>query len=282
MATVCRPAPSAKKRNTSTVGRKRVKPADSFMKYPPMLKDNAAKQVNVVNIGIPPRNNPLSVLLQANGPQGSKSVEAHRGIAAGIGAGIQDLDTVAALEVEWHVVAGLLVENVGAVTGRTGEHDRSRRSGTRRAQSILNALVERFGQAAEFPHVEIDPARLVGARLARDQHDFALDDTGLGDQGPARLKHQLWLRGPECVVQRLADRVGKPPNRGDAVLVGHREAASDVYGVKDDALTSQLAKQPDRFAQRVLPLRRIRLLRSHMKRDPDGLETKAPRHQQQV
>src|SRR6185295_18234762 len=127
----------------------------------PTLNAKAARTVSTENTADAP-------VLQAVGLEQRKPVESRR-VAAGIGAGAENLDTVAAGQTQRELVHRPLVQDVGAVAGRSGQNDRSGPSPAARAQAVLDRFAERFGEAAELSDVQIHPSRAVGPRLFRDQ-----------------------------------------------------------------------------------------------------------------
>src|SRR5215471_57528 len=130
--------------------------------------------------------------LDAVGLQGLESVEAHRRVHRRIGARRENLDLVADLEVEWQLVLGLLVEDIGSVAGGTREHRRPHCPAVAGcADPVFNALVHGLGEAVELAHVEIDPALVLVVALARDQHHLALDHASIADDRAAGLHHEL-------------------------------------------------------------------------------------------
>ena len=69
----------------------------------------------------------------AVGLERREAVEVHRAVARGVGAGRHYVDAIADREVERQLVIGLFVQDVGAVAGRAGEHDRARRRAVARS-----------------------------------------------------------------------------------------------------------------------------------------------------
>src|SRR5581483_11131843 len=135
---------------------------------------------------------PGSGASDAIGLERREAVEIDRAVARRVRAGAQDLDLVADLQVHRQAIGGLLVEDVGAVAGRAGEHDRAgRRAVARRRDRVLDALVHGLGEAAELADIEIDPAALVLEVLLRDQHHLGLDDAGIADQAAPGLDDDL-------------------------------------------------------------------------------------------
>src|SRR6185295_9049154 len=108
----------------------------------PTLNAKAARTVSTENTGDAP-------VLQAVGLEQRKPVESRR-VAAGVGAGAQNLDAVAAGQAERELVERPLVQDVGAVAGRSGQHDRSGPPPARRAQPVLDRFVQSFGEAAKL------------------------------------------------------------------------------------------------------------------------------------
>src|ERR1700690_3091183 len=93
--------------------------------------------------------------LDAVGLQGLEAVEAHRRVHRGIGPGGEDLHLVADLEVERQLVLGALVEDVGAVAGRSRKHRRPERPAIGGgADAVLDALVHGLGQTVELADVQ--------------------------------------------------------------------------------------------------------------------------------
>src|SRR5690348_7020029 len=134
---------------------------------------------------------PRSASSNAIGAQRRKAVEADRCITRGIGASREDLDLITDGEAEWQLVLGLLIKNVGTVAGRAGQDYRTRGpAAPRRFDAVFDAFADRLGQPVELADIEIDPA-LATIAFVGDQHDFALDQPGIADQGTARLDDDL-------------------------------------------------------------------------------------------
>src|SRR5690348_5417301 len=75
-----------------------------------------------------------------------EAVEGNRRVGRRVGPGREDLDLVARLQRERQLVLRLLVEDIGRIAGRPGQHDRSHaRAVARRAQAVLYALAHRLG-----------------------------------------------------------------------------------------------------------------------------------------
>src|SRR5262249_59909431 len=125
---------------------------------------------------------------------------------------------------------------VDGIAGRPGD-DARRELGavSRRADWIADHLVDGLGEAVEFADVEIDPARRIVRRLARDQHDFRLDDTGVADEAAARLDDRLWNGVAETLAQRAEDRAPVGLELRRLAQVARREAAAEVDGGGRDA-----------------------------------------------
>src|SRR5437667_10627681 len=92
-----------------------------------------------------------------------KAVEGDGGIGRGVGAGGENPDAIAGLERQRQAQLVFLVENIGTVAGRPGQHHGPTLAAvTGSENAIADRLVHGFGQAMELADVEIDPA----ARIA--------------------------------------------------------------------------------------------------------------------
>src|SRR5437868_7330710 len=104
--------------------------------------------------------------LDADRLERGEAVEGDRRVGRRVGAGRQDLELVAGLQRQRQLVLGLLVEDVGRIAGRAGQHDRAETGAVARgAQAVLDALVHGLGQAGELADVEVDPALALVGRL---------------------------------------------------------------------------------------------------------------------
>lgn len=85
------------------------------------------------------------------GAQRRKSVESHRGIAAGVRAGVEDFDTIAACQVQRQLIRSFFVENISAVTGRPSQHYGARSSQAGRTDPILMLSSSVSAKPPNFP-----------------------------------------------------------------------------------------------------------------------------------
>src|ERR1051325_1707978 len=217
----------------------------------------------------------------AVGAQRRKAVEPDGGIARGVGAGCEDLDLVADLQLQWQPVFGALVEDVGAVAGRAGNDDRALGAAApARLDAVFDALAHRLGEAVELADVEIDPAS-VAIALVGDQHDLALDNPGIADQRAARLDDDLGQIVAEMPGQRIGHRLGIARDPGDFTLVMRREAAADIDHAQVDIGLGERGEHARGGADRAVPLPEIGLLRADMERDPVWVEAEIARFAQQ-
>ena len=140
------------------------------------------------------------------GAQRLETVEPHRRVRGGVGAGRHQLDPVADSQISWKLVAGPVVEDVRAVTRWAGEDDRLQRpvlAGDRDA--VTDGLLERLGEPVEHADVQIDPASLVIGGAAGDQHDLGLDQSGFTDQVASGFDQDLsGERMAQVRIQRTA------------------------------------------------------------------------------
>src|SRR5580704_6414344 len=90
------------------------------------------------------------------------------------------------------------------------------------------------------------------------------------------------MRITKCVVQRLSDRLREAADGENALVIGNREAASDVYGAECDACTTKCSKKSSRFVQWLFPLSGVGLLRSDMERHTDRTQSKIASQQEQL
>src|SRR3954447_16179978 len=118
----------------------------------------------------------------------------------------------------------MLVEDVGAVTGRAGENDWQRWSGTaRRLDAVFDAFAHRLGQPVELADIEINPALAAAVALVGDQNDLALDRAGVADQRAARLDDDFRQMVAEMPGQRVGDGLRVALDPGDLTAIPRRE-----------------------------------------------------------
>src|SRR6185437_15156636 len=211
-----------------------------------------------------------------------EAVEADRRVARRIGAGRQDLDLVADREIERQLVLGSLVEDVGAVAGRAGDHRRADGAAARRPDAVLDALVHRLGQPGELADVEIDPALLVVIALLGDKHDLALDDSGIADQRAAGLDDDLGQGVAEMPGDRPHHRRAIARDAGHAAVVARGKAAADIDHAQGDVGLGEQREHARGAADGAVPLRQVGLLRADMEGDAIGLQTKVARLAQEI
>src|SRR5437763_16346994 len=96
-----------------------------------------------------------------------------------------------------------LISDVYPAAGRSGDDYLTRLSAhAGRHVAVFDALVHRLGQHVELPDVEIDPAPVVAAAFFGNQHDLALDDSGITDQRAPRLDDDLG----QIIAEMACDR----------------------------------------------------------------------------
>src|SRR3546814_8693153 len=107
-------------------------------------------------------------------------------------------DLVADLQRQRQQIGCLLVEHVGRIAGRPGQHAGAGLAAVApAADRVADCLVHGLGEAAELADVEEDPARVLGGILARDEHHLGLQDAGGADHAATRLDDGLGQRSEE-------------------------------------------------------------------------------------
>src|ERR1700722_18863267 len=102
------------------------------------------------------------------------------------------MDPVPDAKVSWKLVAGSVVENVGAVTRWASQNYRFQRPVLARdGDAVPDRLLECLGQTVEHADIQIDPAPGVIGGATGDQHDLCHDQSGLTDQVSSGLDQDL-------------------------------------------------------------------------------------------
>ena len=211
-----------------------------------------------------------------------KSFEVRRGGAVGVGAGVENFDAITAGEIHREFIAGLFIEDVGAVAGGAGEDDWARDARAGGAEAVFDAFVEGFGQTAKFGDVEIDPSGFFETGFLRDENDFALDDAGFGDEEAARFEHDVRTGVAECVVESEADGVGISIEIGNFAVIANWKTAPQIHCVEEEAFAFEKAEKFCGFKKRFAPLRGIHLLRTDVERYADRVKAKFAREEKKV
>src|SRR5262249_60840403 len=113
--------------------------------------------------------------------------------------------------------------------------------------------------------------------LARDEHDFRLDYTGVADEAAARLDDRLWNGVAEMLAQRAEDRAPVGLELRRLAQVARREAAAEVDGGERDAALGAGTEHGGARRQRRVPGVHVVLLRSHVEGDAVRQESAAMR-----
>src|SRR5450759_1313808 len=194
------------------------------------------------------------------GLQRREAVEGHRRVGRRVGAGALDQHLVADLQAHRQRVRLLLVQHVGRVAGRAGQHARAHGVGVpRRADRVADRLVHGLGQAAELADIEIDPAHVVFLALLGDEHDLAFDHAGIADHAAARLDDGLRDAVAEVLAQRLEDRRAVGFHRRHVLQVLGREAAAQIDHVERHAALAALLEHRRRRSERGMALNMVNL-----------------------
>src|SRR4051812_12603550 len=212
--------------------------------------------------------------IQEEGRQRGEPVEPHGRVAAGVGARREQPDLVALAEADRQVHHPVLVEHVGAVAGRPGQHARSR-GGTLGGtlggggDPVADRLLEGLDQPGEDAGVEVDPA-----------HPSPVDDTDdRGDESPgvthdaaSRLDQGLGAVLAEGVSEVAVDGFAVRRDRAAALLVGGREAATEVQDGGEDPAGAEQPEDARGGRDRSGPRLGVALLRPYVEGDAGRLE----------
>ena len=207
------------------------------------------------------------------GLQRGESVEVDRAVARRVGAGGEDVDAVAFGDFSRHLVLGVLVEDVHAVAGGARQDDLF--DGVAFAvdeDGVLDRFVDGLDEAAEFAHVEVDPAVLVELGLLGDENHFADQDAGVADEGASRLDENFGGVVSEIVLQEAGDLLTVELDvLGGGDVVGG-EAAAEIEHAQMNALFGQRIEEVAAGGDGVVPLADVTLLRADVERDAVGVE----------
>ena len=116
------------------------------------------------------------------GFQGWKPIELNRTVGLGIGPGGKPVETVADGQVQRQFVFIIFIQDVCAVTGRTGQDDFFHLAFSAGIDRVFNGLAHGFNQAREFPDICVYPPVQGCSGLSGDQYDLADQDAGVTDQ----------------------------------------------------------------------------------------------------
>src|SRR6476646_8482651 len=210
------------------------------------------------------------------GLQRRDAVERHRRVGRRIGPGAFDQQLVDDLERHRKRIRALLVQHVGAVAGRAGEHARGHvRAVMRGADGVTDRLVHGLGQTAELADVQVHPAHLVLVALLRDEHDLGFDDAGVAHHAATRLDDGLRNLVAEVLAQRAEDRAAVGHDRRHVLQVLGRETPAHVDHGQVDAALGAVAEYLRGHRQRTVPRLHLALLRADMEGDDARLQAQA-------
>ena len=163
----------------------------------------------------------------------------------------------------------LLVEDVDAVAGRSGQDDVCGPSSERapvavRSDPVADRLAHRLGQPGEQPHVDVHPAP---AGALGDEDHLGLEGAGVGDEHTTRLGHERRHVRTEVAPDRRHDRGAERRHVRRRIGGVRREASAEVDDGEVGAAGSDDGAQPGGRRQRLVPRRDVVLLASDVEAD---------------